>query len=87
MSTLIITVSDETARRVAADPERLAHVARMIEAAYGVEPEPVRISKNLADELQDMCEGIEAGTIKTTPHNRAESLRHAEELLKAAGLV
>lgn len=86
MSTLIITVSDETARRVAADPERLAHVARMIEAAYGVEPEPVRISKELADELQAMCDGIEAGTIKLTPHNREESLVHAEELLKAAGL-
>lgn len=87
MSTLTITVSDEAARRVAADPERLAHVARMIEAAYGVEPEPVRISKELADELHDMCDGIEAGTIKTTLHNREESLMHAEELLKAAGLV
>jgi CO/xanthine dehydrogenase Mo-binding subunit len=87
MSTLTITVSDETARRVAADPERLAHVARMIEVAYGVEPEPIPISKELADELQAMCDGIEAGTIKTTPHDRAKSLAHAEELLKVAGLV
>ena len=86
--TLTVEISPETAERIASDPEALRHVARMIEDAYGAtsdvasEPEPVQISKELADELQSMCEGIEAGTIKVTPWDSDAMRKRGAELLK-----
>lgn len=40
MSTLTITISPETARRIADDPEGLAHVERMVESAYSGQINP-----------------------------------------------
>ena len=80
--TLTIEVSPETARRVADDPERLAHVARMVEAAYGVEPEPVIISREFHDSLMGRLDRIESGELKEAPWDSAARKKRTAELLK-----
>ncbi|MBB6049888.1 hypothetical protein [Armatimonas rosea] len=44
-------------------------------------PEPV-ITQEFADELQAMCEGIEAGTIKVAPWDSEARRKRTAELLK-----
>jgi hypothetical protein len=51
------------------------------EAEENAFPEPV-ISPELADELQAMCEGIEAGTIKVAPWDSEARRKRTAELLK-----
>ena len=80
--TLTLDISPEAARRVADDPERLAHVARMIEAAYGVEPEPVKISRELHDSLMDDLDKIESGEAKVGPWDSEARRKRSAELLK-----
>jgi hypothetical protein len=80
--TLTIDVSPETIRRIAEDPERLAHVARMVEAAYGVEPEPVKVSKELYDSLMDDLDKIESGEAKVGPWDSEARRKRSAELLK-----
>ena len=82
MSALTIEVSPETIRRIAEDPERLAHVARMVEAAYGVEPEPVKVSKELYDSLMDDLDKIESGEAKVGPWDSEARRKRSAELLK-----
>ena len=82
MSSLTIEVSPETIRRIAEDPERLAHVARMVEAAYGVEPEPVKVSKELYDSLMDDLDKIESGEAKVGPWDSEARRKRSAELLK-----
>ena len=82
MSSLTIEVSPETIRRIAEDPERLAHVARMVEAAYGVEPEPVKVSKELYDSLMDDLDKVESGEAKVGPWDSEARRKRSAELLK-----
>ena len=51
------------------------------EAEENAFPEPV-ITQEFADELQAMCEGIEAGTIKVTPWDSEARRKRTAELLK-----
>lgn len=79
--TLTVEISPEIHQRITADPEAMAHVAKLIEDAFR-EPEPVNISKELADELQAMCDDIEAGTLKVTPWDSEARRKRTAELLK-----
>lgn len=82
IQTLALDISPETARRVAEDPERLAHVARMVEAAYGVEPEPVKLSVEDEALIADRLDRIESGELKEAPWDSSERRKRAHELLK-----
>lgn len=82
IQTLTLDISPETARRVAEDPERLAHVARMVEAAYGVEPEPMKLSAEDEALITDRLERIESGELKETPFDAAAMRKRGAELLK-----
>jgi hypothetical protein len=90
MSSLTIDALPDDLVALTTTPEGMARARAAVLMAFGVkaeEPEPVKISKALYDSLIDIMDGIEAGTIKTRPHKRADELTHAEELLKAAGLA
>jgi hypothetical protein len=82
MQTLTLDISPEAARRVAEDPERLAHVARMVEATYGGEPEPVRLSVEDEALITDRLERIESSELKETPFDSAAMRKRAHDLLK-----
>jgi hypothetical protein len=82
IQTLTLDISPETARRVAEDPERLAHVARMIEAAYGVEPEPVELSPEDEALITDRLERIESGELKEALWDSNARRKRSLELLK-----
>jgi hypothetical protein len=97
MSSLTITlegVPDEL-HAMTATPEGMARARAAVLDAFGLDaldellveaeesiiPEPV-ITEAFADELQDMCDGIEAGTIKVTPWDSKARRERTAELLK-----
>lgn len=79
--TLTVEISPETHQRIAADPEALRHVAKMIEDAYR-EPEPVKISTDLYDSLMERLDRIESGELKETPWDSEARKKRTAELLK-----
>lgn len=79
----MINVSPETARRLVDDPEALRKAGEIVDAAFA--EENMDLTPDEWSKVDEALAQVEAG--KTRPHNRAESLAHAEELLKAAGLV
>lgn len=82
IQTLTLDISPETIRRIAEDPERLAHVARMVEAAYGVEPEPVKLSAEDEALIMDRLDRIESGELKEAPWDSSARRKRSLELLK-----
>jgi hypothetical protein len=54
---------------------------QLVEAEESLIPEYV-MTEEFADELQEVCDGIEAGTIKVTPWNSKARRERTAELLK-----
>lgn len=81
--TLMINVSPETARRLADDPQALRRAGELVDAAFA--EDDIELTQDDWDKVDEALAQVAAGKVR--PHDRAESLAHAEELLKAAGLV
>jgi hypothetical protein len=88
MSQLTLEVPDEILT-LTATPEGMARAQAAVLAAFGIAPEETEsllVSDAFYDSLLDIIDGVEAGTIKTKPHNKEEILARAEELLAQAGI-
>ena len=81
--TLMINVSPETARRLAEDPQALRRAGELVDAAFAAED--TELTPEDWEKVDEALAQVAAGKVR--PHNRAEALAHAEELLKIAGLA
>lgn len=80
--TITLTPENEAKLIRFATSRGLAPEEALDELLDGIEPEPVRISKELADELDTMLEGIEAGTVAFSPWDSGARRKRTAELLK-----
>ncbi|MBB6051558.1 hypothetical protein [Armatimonas rosea] len=83
MSLLTLEVSDEILT-LTATPEGMARAQAAVLAAFGITPvntESHLVSDTLYDSFLDIIDGVEAGTIKTKPHDSKAAMARAEVLL------
>ena len=88
MSLLTMEVPEEVLA-MTATVEGMARAKAAVFAAFGIameEPAPLIVSDELYDSFLEILDGVEAGTIKTKPHDKAESLKRAEKLLVEASV-
>ena len=83
MSSLTIDSLPDELIAMATTPEGMARARAAILEAFGLEPEPIKVSTELYDSLMERLDRIESGELKEIPWDSAARKKRTAELLKS----